>query len=47
MVFEVQVSTDVNQWSPLATVTNLTGTLEFTDPNTANVLRWSYRTVLR
>jgi hypothetical protein len=28
-------------------VTNLTGTLEFTDPNPANDLRSFYRTVLR
>ena len=47
MSFEVQSSTDLDQWSPLTTVTNLTGTLEFTDPNTANDLRRFYRTVLR
>ena len=32
MSFEVQASTDLKQWSPMTTVTNLTGTLEFTDP---------------
>ena len=47
MAFEVQASTDLDQWSPLTTVTNLTGTLEFTDPNAANQLRRFYRTVLR
>ncbi len=47
MAFEVQTSTDLNQWSPLTTVTNLTGTLEFTDPNAANDLRHFYRVVLR
>ena len=47
MAFEIQASTDLNQWSPLTTVTNLTGTLEFTDPDTANHLRRYYRTVLR
>jgi hypothetical protein len=47
MTFEVQASTDLNQWSPLTTVTNLTGTLEFTDPNAGNHLQRFYRTVLR
>jgi hypothetical protein len=32
MVFEVQSSSDCSSWKPLATVTNLTGTLEFSDP---------------
>jgi hypothetical protein len=47
MAFEVQASTDLEQWSPVFTVTNLTGTLEFTDPNAANQSRRFYRTVLR
>lgn len=47
MAFEVQSSTNLDQWSPLTTVTNLTGTLEFTDPNVANDLRRFYRTVIR
>jgi len=47
MAFEVQSSTDLEQWLPLATVTNLTGALEFTDPDAANHLRRFYRTVLR
>ncbi len=47
MAFEVQASTDLDQWSPLTTATNLTGTLEFTDPDAANSLRRFYRTVLR
>ena len=47
MAFEVQASTDLNQWSPLTTVTNLAGTLEFTDPDTANSFRRFYRTVVR
>ena len=47
MAFEVQASTDLKQWSPVTTVTNLTGTLEFTDPDAANDLRRFYRTVLR
>ena len=47
MAFEVQASIDLKQWSPVTTVTNLTGTLEFTDPDAANHLRRFYRTVLR
>ncbi len=47
MAFEVQASTDLDQWSPLTTVTNLPGTLEFTDPSTANDSQRFYRTVLR
>ncbi len=43
MAFEVQASTDLDQWSPLTTVTNLTGTLEFTDPNAANQAWRFYR----
>ena len=45
--FEVQASTHLNQWSPLTTVTNLTGTLEFMDPDAANNRRRFYPTVLR
>jgi hypothetical protein len=45
MAFEVQASTDLDQWSPLTTVTNLTGTLEFTDADTTNPSRRFYRTV--
>jgi hypothetical protein len=47
MAFEVQSSTDLEQWSSVTTVTNLTGTLEFTDPNVANDFRRFYRTVPR
>ncbi|MSU62284.1 MAG: hypothetical protein EXS31_07790 [Pedosphaera sp.] len=47
MAFEVQASTDLNLWSPVTTVTNLTGTLEFTDPEVTNPSRRFYRTVLR
>ena len=47
MAFEVQASTDLDQWSPLTSMTNLTGTLEFTDPDTASHSRRFYRTVLR
>ena len=47
MAFDVQASTDLNQWSPVSTVTNLTGTLEFTDPDTAILMRRFYRAVLK
>jgi hypothetical protein len=47
MAFEVQTSTNLEQWLPLTTVTNLTGTLEFTDPDAANPSRRFYRTLLR
>jgi hypothetical protein len=47
MTFEVQAFTDLNQWSPLTTVTNLTGRLEFTNPDAANNRRRFYPTVLR
>ena len=47
MAFEIQISTDLDQWSTLAAVTNLSGTLEFTDPAAANHLRRFYRTVLK
>ena len=36
MAFEVQATTDLEQWTPVTTVTNLTGTVEFTDRNAAN-----------
>ena len=45
MAFEVQASTNLDQWLTLTTVTNLTGTLEFTDPDAANPSRRFYRTV--
>jgi hypothetical protein len=32
MVFEIQSSIDLREWRSAATVTNLTGQLEFTDP---------------
>ena len=46
MAFEVQASIDLKQWSPVSTVTNLTGTLEFTDPDVANESRRFYRALL-
>jgi hypothetical protein len=47
MAFEVQSSTDLERWLPVATVTNLTGALEFTDPDAANPSRRFYRALLR
>jgi len=47
MAFEVQSSTDLKQWSPVTTVTNLSGTLEFMDPNVTNDLQRFYRTLPR
>jgi len=47
MAFEVQSSTDLKQWSSVTTVTNLTGTLEFTDPDEANSSRRFYGTLLQ
>ena len=47
MAFEVQASTDLKQWSPVTTVTNLTGRLGFTDPAAANLLQPFYRAVLK
>ena len=38
---------DLKQWLPVTTVTNLTGTLEFTDPDTANLMQRFYRSVVR
>ena len=43
--FEVQISTDLKQWSPVTTVTNLTGTLEFIDSNAAQSACCFYRSV--
>ena len=47
MAFEVQAPIDLKQWSSVTIVTNLTGTLEFTDPAAANLMRRFYRAVLK
>ena len=47
MAFEVQASMGLKQWSPVVTVTNLPGTLEFTDPDAAKHSRRFCRVVLR
>ena len=47
MAFELQASIDLKQWSPVSTVTDLTGTLEFTDPDAASHLRRFYRALLK
>jgi len=41
--FEVQMSTDLGQWSPLTTVTNLTGTLDYTDVAAPSLMQRFYR----
>ena len=45
MAFDVQASTDLDHWSALTFVTNLTGTLEFTEHDAADPLQRFYRTV--
>ena len=47
MASEVQASIDLKQWWPVTTVTNLTGTLEFTDPDAAGILQRFYPTVVK
>ena len=47
MAFETQASTELKQWSTLTTVTNLTGRLEFADPDAANYSQRFYRVTLR
>ena len=47
MAFEVQASIDLKQSSPDTTVTNLTGTLEFIDPDAANRSQRFYRALIR
>ena len=47
MAFEVQASTDLKQWSPVTTVPNLTGALQFTDHDLAKHSRRFYRAVRR
>ena len=42
-----RVFINLKQWSPVTTVTNLTGTLEFTDPNAANLMQRFYRAVFK
>ena len=45
MAFELQASIDLKQWSSVTTATNLTSTLEFTDPEAANLMQRFYRAV--
>ena len=42
-----RVFINLNQWSPVSTETNLTGTLEFTDPDAANLMQRFSRAVLK
>jgi hypothetical protein len=45
--FEVQMSTDLKQWAPLTTATNLTGTLDYTDAAAEPLTQRFYRVVTR
>lgn len=47
MAFEVQASPDLKQWTPVTTVTNLSGLLEFIDPDLAKPSQRFYRTVFK
>lgn len=47
MIFQIQASTDLKGWSPLTEVTNLTGTVEFTDSDAAEYSHRFYRIVPR
>lgn len=43
--FRIDVSTDLKNWSPLATITNSPGFGVFVDPSSTNVGRRFYRQV--
>ena len=45
MPYTIEVSTDLLHWSPLATVTNATGVLDFVDPEAKNTAQRFYRAV--
>ena len=45
--FEVQMSADLGQWSLVTTVTNLTGTLDYTDTAATPLTQRFYRVVSR
>ncbi len=47
MVFNVESSANLSDWQPVTTVTNLTGQLEFTDPDTAGHQTRFYRVATR
>ena len=47
MSYEVQASTNLIDWSPVGTVTNLDGTLRFTDPGAASQTQRFYRTLTK
>jgi hypothetical protein len=47
MAFEVQRSTDLLDWQPVATVTNLVSPLEFTDPDAPQHTARFYRAVMK
>jgi hypothetical protein len=45
MQFRVEASSDLVNWTPLATVTNVTGTLIFADPAAVGLRQRYYRAV--
>ena len=45
--FDIETSTDLRQWQPLSTLTNLTGTLEFSDSGAAQRAARFYRAFKR
>lgn len=47
MAFAVQAASDLDRWSPLTTVTNLTGTLEFKESEMGHPIRRFYRMLLK
>jgi len=47
MAFELEASTDLVEWASLGTLTNLDGTLKFSDPDAANHVRRYYRAVAK
>jgi hypothetical protein len=44
-VLAVETSTNLTVWTPIGTVTNVTGSVEFTDPAATNLERRYYRAV--
>jgi hypothetical protein len=41
--FQVQASTNLSDWQSIGTLTNLTGTMQFSDPAASNLSRRFYR----
>jgi len=43
--YQIEASTKLAQWTPLVTLTNAYGTVQFTDPSATNLSRRLYRAV--